>query len=53
MTSRTGQGDQYVDVNVQIPRRVSKKEREAYEQIRKGDFAGPFEKLKNAFMGED
>ena len=53
VTSRTGQGDQYVDVNVQIPRRVSKKEREAYEQIRKGDFAGPFEKLKNAFMGED
>lgn len=42
-----------MDVNVQIPRRVSKKERELYEQIRKGDFASPFEKIKNAFKGED
>jgi molecular chaperone DnaJ len=47
--SRAGQGDQYVEVKVQIPKKISKKEREMYEQIRRGDFASPLEKLKNHF----
>lgn len=53
VNSRRGQGDQYVDVDVQIPKKVSKKERELYEQIRSGEFASPFEKIKNVFKGEE
>ena len=47
--SRSGTGDEYVQVKVQIPKRVSKKERELYEQSRSGAVAGPFDKLKKAF----
>lgn len=46
---RGTQGDQYVEVQVEIPKRVSKKERELYEKIRSGQAESPFEKFKKAF----
>lgn len=47
--SRNGQGDEYVEVKVEIPRKVSKKERELYEQLRGEASESPFEKFKNKF----
>ncbi len=32
--SRTGQGDEFVDIKVEIPKKLSKAERELYEQLR-------------------
>ena len=50
MKNRRGtQGDQYVEVEVEIPKRVSKKERELYEKIRNGQTESPFERFKKAF----
>lgn len=46
---RGGQGDQYVEVEVQIPKKLSKKERELYEKIRDGQSDSPFERFKKAF----
>lgn len=46
---RGTQGDQYVEVEVEIPKRVSKKERELYEKIRNGQTESPFERFKKAF----
>lgn len=52
---RGNTGDEFVEVKVTIPKKVSKKERELYEQIRSGQPAnnGPFEKLKKAFKNEE
>lgn len=49
--SNRGQGDELVKVKVQIPKKVSKKERELYEQIRSGKHASVFDKIKDAFDG--
>lgn len=49
-------GDQYVDVKVEIPKKVTDAERELYEQIRdhraKTEEDGPFEKFKKFFSGK-
>lgn len=50
--TKNGTGDELVEVKVEIPRKVSKKERELYEKIKKEATAGPFEKFKNVFKGE-
>ena len=47
---RAGQGDQYVEVKVEIPTKISRDERELYEKIKnKKEHESPFEKFKNAF----
>lgn len=47
---RGQQGDQYVEVTIEIPTKVGKDERELYEKIRKkADHESPFEKFKKAF----
>jgi molecular chaperone DnaJ len=43
------QGDEYVEVQVEIPKRVSKKDRELYEKLRNSQSDSPFERFKNAF----
>ncbi|MBQ0066241.1 MAG: molecular chaperone DnaJ [Firmicutes bacterium] len=48
-TARGGQGDQYVEVRIEIPKKLSKKEKELYEQLRKGQKDNPFERFKKAF----
>lgn len=48
-TSR-GQGDQYVEVTLEIPTKISKEERELFEKIRdKSKHESPFDKFKKAF----
>lgn len=47
--SRSGTGDEYVEIKVEIPKKVSKKERELYEQLRGEASESPFEKFKNKF----
>lgn len=47
--SRTGQGDQFVEVAIEIPKKLTKRERELYEQLKKGQTESPFERFKNAF----
>lgn len=44
------QGDQFVEVEVEIPKRVSKKDRELYEKIRNNQNDSPFERFKRAFQ---
>lgn len=50
---RTGNiGDQYVEVQIQIPKKISKAEKDLYDKLRniqKSDGQGVFEKFKNAF----
>ena len=51
--SRRGStGDEYVEVKVEIPKRVSKRDRELYEKIRDGQSESPFERFKRAFKSE-
>ena len=47
--SRSGQGDEYVEVTVEIPKKLSRKERELYEQLKSGQSDSPFERFKRAF----
>lgn len=47
--SRNGVGDEYVEIKVEIPKKVSKKERELYEQLKGEASESPFEKFKNKF----
>ena len=49
-SARLGQGDEFVEVKVEIPKHVSKKERELYEEIRTGEHISPFERFRNKFM---
>lgn len=52
VSSRSGTGDQFVEVQVQIPRKLSDKEREAYEELRGKGPSRPesfFDKFKNSF----
>lgn len=47
---RGGQGDQYVEVQVEIPTKLNKEEKEYFEKIRKSKGSeSPFEKFKRAF----
>ena len=46
---RSGQGDQYVEITIEIPKHITRKERELYEQIKKGSSDSPFERFKNSF----
>lgn len=47
---RGGQGDQYVEVKIEIPTKVSRDEKELYEKIKnKKEHESPFEKFKKAF----
>lgn len=49
-TTNGQQGDQYVQVTIETPKKLSKKERQLYEQIQKeSDNEGPFQKFKKAF----
>lgn len=50
--SRTGTGDEYVEIKVEIPKKVSKKERELYEQLKGEAAESPFDKFKSKFMGK-
>ena len=46
---RGSQGDQYVEITVEIPKKLSREEKELYEKIRnRKDHESPFEKFKNA-----
>lgn len=55
--TKNAQGDEYVEVKVEIPKKISKEERELYEQLRNhkngknDDDKGPFDKLKDIFGG--
>lgn len=54
--SRSGQGDQYVEVKVQIPKKLDKRQRDLYEQIRSGHDAEPkniFERFKSNMDKKD
>lgn len=43
-------GDQYVEVTVEIPTKISREEKELYEKIKaKKGHESPFEKFKKAF----
>lgn len=43
-------GDQYVEVKIEIPKKLSKSERETYERLRDNDSSeSPFQRFKNAF----
>lgn len=48
--ARNGQGDQFVEVTIEIPTKISKDERELYEKLKnKKGHESPFEKFKKAF----
>ena len=47
--SRSGEGDEFVEVQVEIPRKVSRRERELYEELKSGQAESPFERFKRAF----
>lgn len=47
--SRSGQGDEFLEVQVEIPRKVSRRERELYEELKSGQSESPFERFKRAF----
>lgn len=47
---RGAQGDQYVEIKIEIPKKLSRDEKELYEKIRnRKDHESPFEKFKKAF----
>lgn len=49
-SARGSQGDQFVEINVEIPTKISHDERELYEKIKnKKEHESPFEKFKKAF----
>lgn len=51
-SARGGTGDEIVQIRVKIPRKISDKERELYEQLRGTESSKPegfFDKLKNSF----
>ncbi len=47
--ARSGEGDEFVEVQVEIPRKVSRRERELYEELKSGQAESPFERFKRAF----
>lgn len=49
-STRGHQGDQYVEVKVEIPKKLSRQEKELYQKLRDGNKGdSPFEKFKKAF----
>lgn len=46
---RGGQGDEFVEVQVEIPKKVSRKDRDLYEKLRNNQSDSPFERFKKAF----
>ena len=46
---RMGQGDQFVEVNIEVPKKLSKKERDLYEQLKTVQHDSPFERFKKSF----
>ena len=42
-------GDEFVEVMIEIPKKLTRKERDLYEQLRKGQKESPFERFKNSF----
>ncbi len=46
---RSGQGDQFVEVSIEIPKKLSKKEKELYQQLKSGQTDTPFDRFKKAF----
>lgn len=49
-STRGGQGDQFVEVTIEIPTKITKDEKELYEKIRnKKAHESPFDKFKKAF----
>lgn len=49
-STRGYQGDQYVEVKVEIPKKLSKQEKELYAKLRDtGKYESPFDKFKKAF----
>ena len=50
MKSARSQGDEYVEVQIEIPTKLNHEERELYEKIRsKKGYESPFERFKRAF----
>ena len=50
-----GAGDEFVDIKVEIPKRISEKDRDLYEQLRTSAEAkadSPFERFKKFFSGK-
>ena len=50
-----GNGDEYVDIKVEIPKKLNEKDRELYEQLRNQEATkaeSPFERFKNFFTGK-
>lgn len=49
-STRGHQGDQYVEVKIEIPKKLSKQEKELYTKLQKaGKSESPFEKFKKSF----
>lgn len=49
-SARGGQGDQFVEVTIEVPTKISKEEKDLYEKIRsKKTHESPFDKFKKAF----
>lgn len=47
---RTGRmGDQYVEIKLEVPKKISREERELFEKLRDKKGEGVFERFKNAF----
>jgi molecular chaperone DnaJ len=47
--SKSGVGDEFVEIKVEIPKKISKRERELYEEIKNNSKKTPLDKLKDAF----
>ncbi len=55
VATNRGNGDEYVDIKVEIPKKISEKDRELYEQLRNQEATkseSPFERFKNFFTGK-
>jgi len=49
-SARGAQGDQFVEITIEIPTKISRDEKELYEKIRsKKSQESPFERFKKAF----
>lgn len=44
-----GTGDQFVEVSIEIPKKLTRKERELYEELRDGQSESVFDRFKRAF----
>lgn len=51
--TRTGTGDEYVEVKIEIPKKISKEERELYEQLKNHHKESFMDKVKDHFKKAD